>query len=179
MADQPPPEQAPMEQPPPAEQPPMDQPPPVDQPPVEVAALAPPSAMEQPASMEQPPAAAQEAAKPVEPPPLECLCISGTTAAPEQGCGKLIEINAVHVKPKYLLQYVAAVPKGTELLAKHGGKPIGQWMTEAGGQMNPEILFIAEWGKSSSLYPGPTPKFRASGAKFPRGGSGTRRFTQI
>ncbi len=61
--------------------------------------------------------------------------------------GKIIDINCVHVKPKYLLHYIASIPKGAELFAKHGGKLLGVWMTEAGGEHNPEIVYVAEWGK--------------------------------
>jgi hypothetical protein len=56
----------------------------------------------------------------------------------------IYEIDIIHVKPKYLLQYVQCIPQGISIVQKHGCKVLGYWMVEGGSANGPEIVFMSQ-----------------------------------
>jgi hypothetical protein len=55
----------------------------------------------------------------------------------------IFEFSILHVKPKYMNHMLHALPNGRKILEKHGAKPLGIWLVEAGGFC--ELYSIAEW----------------------------------
>ncbi len=58
----------------------------------------------------------------------------------------VLQLSTVNVKPKYYMSYLQNIPKGVELLKKHGGTPIHQWIVEAGG--GPQVIYLNRFRKS-------------------------------
>ena len=61
--------------------------------------------------------------------------------------GGIWEVDIVFVKTECFFDYLKCIPKGTELMKKHGATPINQYMVEAGGA--PEVVLIYKYGEET------------------------------
>ena len=61
----------------------------------------------------------------------------------------IFEVDIVHVRTECFFDYLKMIPKGIELMKKHGGSPVNQFMVEAGGA--PEVIFFNKYGESSAV----------------------------
>lgn len=56
----------------------------------------------------------------------------------------IYELTVLHIKPKYMIEFLTELPQAQKLYAQHGAKYLGTWLSDAGALS--QIYSLVEWG---------------------------------